>query len=118
MQGLVKKTAIVFCAAGIAAAIVFLYDYDKAELTHVRAELQIIDKWHRDICQPFFGADNLYLGESCSDEWTLVVLENGAKHELDVDGAKFRHILVGHRYLRSYDRGRLGGKYNEAWEKL
>lgn len=91
--------------------------FDGSELSPVVSRnLLLVDKWHEEPCTPIYGDKGTYLGESCTDEWTLVVLEGTERDTIKVSKAIFRKIRAGQRFTQSFRVGRLGGVYNETFQ--
>jgi hypothetical protein len=91
--------------------------FDSSTLTHQVKSLQLVDKWHEQSCVPIIDDKGNYLSENCSDDWTFVVLENGARNEVRVSGPVFKTFVVGDRLKREFDEGRLGVFHNDDWSK-
>lgn len=82
--------------------------YDQQVLTEYSETMELIDKWHEKSCTADFSAEGGYVGESCSDEWTIVVVVDGVREEREVIGDVFKAFTVPAKLQRNYKLGRLG----------
>ena len=86
---------------------------DASELTHTNINGVLVDKWHEESCTPNFDGSGNYLGESCSDKYTIVVVDDtNERHEYQVSYSEFGDLLTKSFISVSYDIGRLGIFHN------
>jgi hypothetical protein len=86
---------------------------DASKLTHTNINGVLVDKWHEESCTPIIDGNGNYLGESCSDEYTIVVVDDSnERHECQVSYADFGDLLTKSPVIVSYDIGRLGIYHN------
>lgn len=105
---------IVFLLCLIFGAVCF----DNSELSHKVDVFRLADKWHETSCFPLYDGNGNYMGESCSDEWELVVIGSKGRESIPVSGNIFKDFLAGDTLRREYDKGRLGIRHNESWIKI
>lgn len=68
---------------------------DASKLTHVIINGVLVDKWHEESCIGTFDGNGNYIGESCSDEYTIVVIDNdNDRHEYKIDRKEFGDLLT------------------------
>jgi hypothetical protein len=110
----VKVLFIILCTVSlVVGAIIF----DASQLTPQRNMFTLLDKWHEEDCVPMLDGNGYYMGETCSDEWTLAVQDDEGRQEVRVSGDVFRQFGAGDRVTQSYNKGRLGLHHNEKWRK-
>jgi hypothetical protein len=110
-----KIFSIVFA---IAMLLLGLFVFDSSATIPKQNIFTLADKWHEEDCSPIYDGDGNYMGESCSDDWTFAVLENGERKEIGVSGSLFKTFVVGDRLKRKFDQGKLGFHHNEEWSKI
>lgn len=103
--------------AAVLLGLVWLFWFDSSQLSPpIVHNLTLLDKWHEEDCTPIFDGSGNYLGESCSDEWTLVVMENDQRRTMTVRKDLFSQIRPGESFQYSVQLGRLGGEYNRQFK--
>jgi hypothetical protein len=102
----------------ILGCLIFTYFFDASKLTHQVEVMTLADKWHEESCNPMYDGNGNYLGESCSDDWTFVLLEGQGRKTLRVSGQIFREFVPGNILKLEFDQGKLGFHHNENWSKV
>lgn len=85
--------------------------YDYSTLTHSSYQAILIDKWHEERCTPMVDDKGNYIGESCSDIYTVALDVDGDRRELQLSNQDFKNLRTG-RVSVGYDTGMLGFKHN------
>ena len=86
---------------------------DASKLTHTNINGVLVDKWHEESCIGNYDGNGNYLGESCSDEYTIVLIDDtNERHEYQVSYSEFGDLLTKSDIVVSYDIGRLGIFHN------
>lgn len=86
--------------------------YDCSQLTHYDYNGYLVDKWHEESCSGYFNGNGSYLGESCSDEYTAVVIIDDERNEFKLDKPNFSNLRIDSEVNVQYDLGRLGLRHN------
>jgi len=69
--------------------IIAAFIYDASLLTHYDYNGYLADKFHEESCSPIVDGSGNYLGESCSDEYTAVVIIADERNEFKVSLPNF-----------------------------
>ncbi|RUR77011.1 hypothetical protein PCC6912_39700 [Chlorogloeopsis fritschii PCC 6912] len=83
---------------------------DSSKLEELSYTAQVVDKWHKNQCTSVFDREDNYVGESCDNAYTLVLVYENHREELSVSGERFKSLLAGNTIDYSYTIGRLGFK--------
>jgi hypothetical protein len=109
---------IIVAVVLVLASIISAWIFDSSELTHQTKIMTLADKWHEESCSPMYGSDGNYLGESCSDDWTFVLMENQNRKTMKVSGQIFKSFVAGDVLKLEFDKGKLGLAHNKQWNKV
>jgi hypothetical protein len=92
--------------------------YDRQVLIERFEVMTLIDKWHEESCTPITNTEGGYAGESCSDEWTIVVDSGGVREQREVAGEIFKAFIVPAKLERRWKQGRLGRTHDVTWTQI
>lgn len=98
---------LAFCVA-----IIGLFVFDSTELIHYEYDAILTDKWHEESCSPIIDGSGNYYGDSCSDEYTVVLNVDGERLERHISNGAFKQLLIGSHVEYSFDLGKLGFEHN------
>jgi hypothetical protein len=118
MQFILRPVKIFLIICAIALLLLGLFVFDVSATIPKQSIFTLVDKWHEENCSPIYGGNGSYMGESCSDDWRFVVIEDGKREEVRVSGSLFKTFVVGDRLKRKFDQGKLGFHHNEEWSKI
>lgn len=96
--------------------VVGAFFVDISDIKSQSVSAALVDKWHEYSCSPLIGSNGEYLGENCSDEYTLVLLVDGERKEVGVSGKTFRNSKSGSEVIYTFGVGRLGFEHTISVE--
>jgi hypothetical protein len=102
----------------IIAAFISIFAIDSSQLTHYAEIGQIVDKWHEESCIPMFDGNGGYIGESCGDDYTIVLMLGDRRVEEEVLNSDFKNLKIGDRVNYQYDLGKLNIIHNKHIETI
>jgi hypothetical protein len=98
------------------AMFVFAFAIDISKLVHYTEFGDLIDKWHEQSCAPIYDGNLNYIGENCSDDYTIVLMIEGRRIEKLISNSDFKKFRIGDRIEYNYDLGKLNGVYQETFD--